>query len=316
MLRFGPLPSFDDVERSVWSTTLAVTLVLIALAIALLLRPVARQLRRIEGAAKAIAAGDLTARVDERRANAAKPLADAFNQMASRIETLLRTQRELLQAVSHELRTPLSRIRFAIDLVENAKTDEERQQRLRSLEAATDDLDELVDELLNYVRSESSESSGAPEPVVVEESIELLIQKHATLHPTIQFGVTHPKGQVSHHVIVDRHAFLRSIGNLLSNAGRYAKSRVDVEVHQEENLIAIDVNDVGVGVPAEEWQRILEPFVQLDKESNGGSVGLGLAVASRIVNQHGGTIEVATSDTGGCRMRTTWPRFDAPVAVS
>ena len=135
VVRFGPFPSFERIEQKAATTTLALVLLPAALAIALLLRPVARQLRKVEHAAQAIAAGDLSARVDERRVRSAKSLAHAFNHMASRTEALVRTQRELLQAVSHELRTPLSRIRFAIDLIETAKDDEERKRRLESLDA-------------------------------------------------------------------------------------------------------------------------------------------------------------------------------------
>ena len=157
VVRFGAFPSFERNEQKAAATALALVLLPAALAIALLLRPVAQQLRHVESAAKAIAAGDLSARVDPRRVHSTKPLAQAFNNMASRTETLVRTQRELLQAVSHELRTPLSRMRFAIDLIETAKDDAERRQRLDSLDAATEELDELVGELLSYVRMETAE---------------------------------------------------------------------------------------------------------------------------------------------------------------
>ena len=188
VVRFGPFPSFERTDQKAATTTLALVLLPVALAIALLLRPVARQLRHVEHAAQTIAAGDLTARVDERRVPSAKSLAHAFNDMASRTETLVRTQRELLQAVSHELRTPLSRIRFAIDLIATAKDDEERQRRLESLEAATEELDELVGELLSYVRAETTQPQFDLEPIALR-LFRVLIPKHAALHPAIQFDV-------------------------------------------------------------------------------------------------------------------------------
>ena len=88
LLRFGPFPNFARVERRALTTTLAMTLLLAGLAIAFLLRPVAQQLRTVEDAAKTIAGGDLSARVDERRLRAARPFAQAFNNMADRTETL------------------------------------------------------------------------------------------------------------------------------------------------------------------------------------------------------------------------------------
>ena len=116
--------------------------------------------------------------IDERRIRSAKPLAQAFNDMANRTEALVRTQRELLQAVSHELRTPLSRMRFAIDLIETAKTDAERRQRLDSLDMATEELDELVGELLSYVRMETTTPELDVEHVLLPDVLKFSCRPH------------------------------------------------------------------------------------------------------------------------------------------
>ncbi len=228
VIRCGPFPSFEKIEQKAATTTLAYVLLPAAFAIALLLRPVVLQLRRVENAAKSIAGGDLSARVDERRVRAAKPLAQAFNHMADRTETLVRTQRELLQAVSHELRTPLSRMRFAIDLIDTAKDGDERQQRLASLDAATEELDELVGELLSYVRIETTDPKLNREPIALQETLSVLVPKHAALHPSIQFELSDNIATGENVVLADRTGFQRALGNLLSNAARYGKSRVEV----------------------------------------------------------------------------------------
>ena len=310
VVRFGPFPSFERIEQKAATTTLALVLLPAAIAIALLLRPVARQLRRVEHAAQAIAAGDLSARVDERRVRSAKPLAQAFNNMASRTETLVRTQRELLQAVSHELRTPLSRMRFAIDLIETAKDDEERKQRLESLDAATEELDEIVGELLSYVRMETAEPRLDLEHVALQDTLDVLIPKYAALYPSIQFQASGNGGGEESIISADRTSFQRAIGNLVSNAGRYARSRVTVSMGQEDRATIVDVDDDGDGIPASEKDRIFEPFVRLEDDSNGNGAGLGLALVKRIVTQHGGTVQVLTSPLGGCKIRTTWPARD------
>jgi two-component system sensor histidine kinase RstB len=310
VVRFGPFPSFERIEQKAATTTLALVLLPAAVAIALLLRPVARQLRRVEHAAQAIAAGDLSARVNERRVRSAKPLAQAFNNMASRTEALVRTQRELLQAVSHELRTPLSRMKFAIDLIETAKDDEERKQRLESLDTATEELDELVGELLSYVRMETTEPQLDLEDLTLQDTLDVLIPKHAALHPSIQFEVSKDIGGKENVIIADRTSFQRAIGNLLSNAGQYAKSRVMISMERTDRATIVDVDDDGDGIPESERDRIFEPFVRLMNESNGHGAGLGLALVKRIVTQHGGSVDVLTSPLGGCRIRTTWPTRD------
>jgi len=307
-LLFGPFPDFDRGQKAA-TTTLALVLLPAALAIALLLRPVAQQLRHIENAAKAIAAGNLGARVDERNIGSAKPLANAFNDMAIRTEAMVRTQRELLQAVSHELRTPLSRMKFAIDLVGTAKDDNERIGRLNSIDAAAEEINELVDELLRYVTLETGAPTAQREPLAVTDTLKNLVHKYSELFPTVSFTVA---GDQQHEVMafVDQAGFQRALGNLMSNAGRHSRSQVIVSVTPNDQCITIDIDDDGSGIPENERKRVFEPFVRLDAQpiASPSGVGLGLAIVERIVTQNSGTVQVLTSPLGGCRVRTTWPK--------
>jgi two-component system sensor histidine kinase RstB len=307
VVRFGPFPSFENIGQKTATTTLGLVLLPVALAIALLLRPVARQLRHVEYAAKAIASGDLSTRVDERRLRAAKPLAEAFNHMADRTESLVRTQRELLQAVSHELRTPLSRMRFAIELIRTAEDDADRILRLESLDAATEELDELVGELLGYVRMETAEQTLSCEPIAVSDILEVLIPKQLAVYPNIDFQVIECESEQDETVYADRNGFQRVLENLLNNAGRYAKSRVTIHTKLTNSARIVDVDDDGTGIPESDRSRVFEPFVRLGDNTNGRGVGLGLALVKRIVTQHDGRVDVLTSPDGGCRIRTTWP---------
>ncbi len=307
VIRFGPFPSFQRVEQKAATTTLALVLLPAALAIAILLRPVAGQLRRVERAAKEIAAGNLGARVDERRVRAAKPLAQSFNNMASRTEALIRTQRELLQTVSHELRTPLSRMRFAIELISTTEDDDQRKRRLEELDRATEELDELVGELLTYVRMETTEPPLNLEFVSIWDMLNGLIPKYAALYPSVHFESDQmiANGEVA--ISADRRGFQRAMGNLLSNAGRHARAHVAVSVAAGNGFVTVDIDDDGTGIPESDRERVFEPFQRLDDHSNGHGVGLGLALVKQIVIQHGGNVTVLTSPLGGCRIRTTWP---------
>jgi two-component system sensor histidine kinase RstB len=307
VVRFGPFPNFERVGQKAATTTLALVLLPAALAIAVLLRPVAGQLRHVERAAKEIASGNFGARVDERRVRSAKPLAQSFNNMASRTEVLIRTQRELLQAVSHELRTPLSRMRFSIELIQSAKDGEQRKRRLDELDAATEELDELVGELLTYVRMETLEPQLNVEPISSRDIFDLLISQYAALYPCVRFEQSEMAGDGGSVIVAERTGFQRAMGNLLSNASRHAKSQVIVTVTSGTEFITVDVDDDGRGIPHSERERVFLPFQRLDDGANGSGVGLGLALVKRIVTQHGGNVEVLDSPLGGCRMRTRWP---------
>lgn len=307
VIRFGPYPSFERSDQKAATATLALVLLPAALAIALLLRPVTRQLRRLEQAAKTIASGDLSVRVEESRMRSARPLAIAFNDMADRTETLVRTQRELLQAVSHELRTPLARMRFAIDLIETAADEQERKRRLDSLDAATSELDELVAELLSYVRMETSEPRLTLEPIVVQEIVQNVFDHQTTLQPHVQFRFEQSDVNQPAIVVADRTGLRRVIGNLVGNAARFAREQVIVRFETQGEWICIAVDDDGIGIPASDRERVFNPFVRIDDGSNGSGAGLGLALVRRILKQHGGTATAAPSPLGGCRLSTLWP---------
>lgn len=303
VLAFGPLPEFDGPPIFEVILGVGAVLAICAVGIALLLRPVSRQFELVESTAQQIADGDLSARIGKEGRVGASKLAGAFNNMADRTETMVRTQGELLQAVSHELRTPLSRIHFAVDLIRTA-TSEEREEKLQALELASDDLDKIVGELMTYVRMENA-PAAEPSEVIVADVVDALFSKQSILTPDVEFargdGVNSGLS-----LTVDADGFDRAIHNLISNAAKYGGGRVQVEAQQTAEHVVIDVNDNGSGIPESDRSRVFDPFVRLS-QSSGTGVGLGLAIVRRIANRHGGTIEVDQSPLGGCRVRTKWP---------
>ena len=303
VLLFGPLPQPATPANYEVALGIGTVLAGIAIAIGFLLRPVLKQFQAVEGTAQQIAAGDLSARIDKEGRVGSSQLAGAFNNMADRTETMLRTQKELLQAVSHELRTPLSRIHFAIDLIRTAN-DQEREQKLEALELAADDLDNIVGELITYVRMENAPTCE-PTDVELAATIESIFEKQDLLTPNIQLekgpGVT-----ADLTLAVDAASFDRAIQNLLSNAAKYSTSHVRVDAARTDDAVVIDIDDDGPGVPEADRERVFDPFVRLSGASGTG-VGLGLAIVRRIARRHGGSIEILDSPLGGCRVRTTWP---------
>ena len=105
---------------------------------------------------------------------------------------------------------------------------------------------------------------------------------------------------------VDPAGFERVISNLVGNAVRYAESKVELQAEQSADSIVVTVDDDGPGIEAEDRDRVLDPFVKAEANSTG--VGLGLSIVRRILQQHEGTVVINASQTGGCRVTTTWPR--------
>lgn len=306
LVELGPLPRFVGPGRNQVLIGLGSVFLLVALAISILLRPIVRQFRTVELAALAIAAGDLSARIDvgKRKRNRGLPIIAAFNTMADQVESLLRSQKELLQAVSHELRTPLARIKFATELVRSAGNAEKREQRIDSIDEATDKLDDLVGELLDYTRHDAGTEIANREVVLLEDLIAEAVELHAPLYPAIAF-TTHVAPSTL-ELSTYRAGLLRAVGNLISNAGKYAKSKVHVSVHTQEDQVCIEVEDDGSGIAAADRELVFEPFKRLTGDSQPGS-GLGLALVRRICQRLGGRVSIDESSLGGARFTIRLP---------
>ncbi|MCG8651233.1 MAG: ATP-binding protein, partial [Pirellulales bacterium] len=254
---------------------------------------------------------------------AARPMAHAFNLMADRIEALLRSQRELLQAVSHELRTPLARIRFAAALVETANTEEDRNRRLQAIDDATQQLDDLVGELLTYIRAESG-STVEPELVSTRKLLHEAIDAHEPFRSALNLELAQDCDDLT--ILIDRRGLFRAISNLVRNSVRFARSKVTLSSKRDDDVIYIRVDDDGPGVAECDRERIFQPFVRLDESGEGS--GLGLALVQRIVGGQGGQVHVTQSPSGGARfeivlapgdpleMQSQLPTQDIPAVTS
>lgn len=301
-LLFGPLPRLPEPSVQEFLTGAGAVFAIAALLIALLLRPVAAQFQQVEEVATAIADGDLSARIEHPRDIQSTKLGRAFNDMASRTESLVRSQRELLQAVSHELRTPLARIHFAIDLIKEGD-EASRQERLDSITSAADDLDELVGELLSYVRLEG-EASKIVNALELGSIVQNVVAKYQPQCRKIQIEVGELLSRGDVVASVEPAAFERVVSNLVSNAIRFADSKIVISAEVADGLVVISVDDDGRGIPDDDRSRVLQPFVKSDGPA--GGVGLGLSIVQRIVDRHNGTLTLAKSPFGGCRVQTTW----------
>lgn len=265
-------------------------------------------LRRLEQTAKKITAGDLSARAEVRSKDAVGSLTITFNNMASRIEELLEHQRQLVQAVAHELRTPISSVRFDIEMGVNAAGIEEAIKSIRDIETDLEDLDNLVEELLVFSRYDSGRPTLNPVLVDVRRLINALIARLTPLYPGIHFDFSsHDAKELE--VKIDPHSFDRVMNNLVSNAARYAKKKVVVDVEFGEHELDIHVDDDGPGIPVGSRERIFEPFTRLDQSRSrtSGGVGLGLAIVRRIMKVNDGNVSVGISKLGGASFSIHWP---------
>ena len=286
-------------------SVIGIPILLVGPAIYFLIRPLDRRIHALSHVATRFGEGDLDIRAGTPQADAFGELTGAFNRMADQIKGLIEGQNELLRAVSHELRTPLARLFFMVDDAEAAKTGEEKNKQLGRIQKTLTDMNDLVEELLTFVRLEWKDDDAAREIISVRSAVEEMPEVAHDLRDDVTVEVSCGNETVE---VVPR-LFRRAILNLVTNAARHAGSRVWLRSWQENGTVILAVDDDGPGVPEAQRQRILMPFIRADesRSSRIGGVGLGLAIVSRVMSLHDGSVEVSDSPEGGARFLLKFP---------
>ena len=278
-------------------------LALVGLAVALGAYPVMRRLTlRLEALQRGVerwGAGDLSARIDTEGRDEVAFLARRFNHAAQRIETLMESHKSLLANASHELRSPLARIRMGLELIGVDKASPQRMEISRSIT----ELDQLIDEILLASRLDTKQADA--EPFEALDLTGLAAEECARVNAELQAELgTGPDAGRSLTVRGSPRLLRRLIRNLLENARRYTQGDITLELAQSaagsSQKAIVRVHDRGPGVPADQRNRIFEPFYRLPGASErDGGVGLGLALVKSISERHGGTVRCEARPGGG-----------------
>ncbi len=298
---------------------IGVVLLVLAVGSIPLARGITSPLERLTEAARALGDGDLTARAGVRAPGEVGELAAAFDEMAGRLERLVRGEKELLANVSHELRTPMARIRLALALAEEGDVARAR----KALAEIGDDLGELerlVEEILAAARLDLAGAGGLPlhrAPLDARALVEDAAARFRARHEArvLDLTVAEPLPAPA----ADAALLRRLLGNLLDNAAKYsdAAAPVTLSARAEGGALVLEVRDRGIGVADEDLPRLFTPFFRTDRSRarGTGGVGLGLALARRIAEAHGGQVTAARGPEAGMVFRVTLPAGDQPPAA-
>lgn len=281
----------------------------LAIAVWLWIRPVWRDLEAMRKTARALGEGHFEARAPQVRSRAFELLAETLNGMAERIQRLIATQKELSSAISHELRTPIARMRFALEMIAETESREERERLWKMMESDLDELDSLIDSSLTYARFEREQPEIHLGPVDFAEWLEDEIDSIRILGRTLTLTVDTSALPPGLRVQLDRKSLPYAIKNLLRNAIRYARTTIRVSAAIVGDQVQIHVDDDGIGIPPEERERVFSAFTRLDRsrDRSTGGYGLGLAIARLVMEMHGGTASADESPLGGARFTLAWP---------
>lgn len=217
-----------------------------------------------------------------------------FNQMQARIRQQLAERDRFVAAVSHDLRTPLTRLRLRTESLGDA-----RAQQLFRRDIA--EMDTMITSTLDYLRG----VAGAEAWVLLD--VQALVDSLADDQLAMGHRVT-VAGQAA-PLRVQAVALRRCLDNLVGNAIRYGGS-AEVTLHDAADALTIEVRDHGPGLPAEELERVMEPFYRVEASRNrqSGGAGLGLTIASDIARRHGGQLVLRNAAGGGLVAAAIFPR--------
>ena len=222
-------------------------------------------------------------------ANEVRAAGNAFLDMRARIERQIEQRTLMLSGVSHDLRTPLTRLKLSLSLLD----DEERMAMERDVE----DMERLIDEFLDFARGASE---GKPQPVDPVALVTRLVDDARRAERDVTLFMAEGEGMVD----LREAGIRRAVENLINNAVRYG-TKAEVSVLLTGKVLRIRVEDDGPGIPADQREDAVKPFVRLDEARNqnlGTGVGLGLSIATDIARAHGGTLRLGESDRlGGLR---------------
>jgi signal transduction histidine kinase len=268
---------------------------------AFIARRLTRPLGELVRVTQAIGNGDLAARVRLGRHQTGEvgALADSVNEMAVRIETMLREERELMAAVSHELRSPLARLRVLVELARSVPKSAAGEapapgtvERLAEIEREIVGIDVLIAKLLASSRLEFG--AARPQPLVANEAAARALEV-AGLAPELLVDETNGAS-----VEADPTLLARALGNLLENAAVHAGGAVRLAIRASDGVVRFEVSDRGPGFSREELTRAFEPFRRGASQGDGAaSLGLGLSLVARIARAHGGRAYAENEPSGG-----------------
>ncbi len=284
-----------------WPTRMVVALSILLFSVLVLtwiaVRWVTRPLSLLSDAAEALGRDIRHSPLEIHGPREVRQAAEAFNTMQQRLRRYIGDRARILSAISHDLKTPITRLRLRSELLED--------ERIRTdIETDLDHMEEMVLSTLDFMRGTES-----PESVQQIDMQALLESLQEDLGPLgIRFVI---RGEVTEPIRGRLLQLKRCLTNLLENGARHGTGSVWVELKELDDRLLIVVNSDGLPIPAEELEKLFEPFYRVEKSRSreSGGTGLGLGIARNIARGHGGELILKNLPEGGVAAELTLPRL-------
>jgi two-component system, OmpR family, sensor histidine kinase BaeS len=292
---------FDQYVVRVVLIGAAVGVIVGSLAAWWLVQRVLRPLERLTLATRAVAAGDLAARVPEPPDPELRRLAEAFNEMTATLQRVEQLRRSLVEDVAHELRTPLTSLRGFTEALADGVV-EPTPEMLRNVHEEIERLTRLVEGLDRLVRADSQPPRRALEAVdpsaLVSRALDLAAPELSSRGIQVRIE---QEGEPM-RLLADLDEIGQVVTNLIQNAARYTEEGGSITVrlrHEGSGWLRCSIENTGAPIPPDQLPLIWERLYRIDRSRSraSGGAGIGLAIVRQIVEAHGGTVG-ASSEHG------------------
>jgi two-component system osmolarity sensor histidine kinase EnvZ len=269
------------------------SLVLIGVAV-IFLRNQIKPILRLADAAESFGKGREVPNFRPRGAREVRRAAQAFIEMKTRVERAMEQRTAMLAGVSHDLRTVLTRFKLELALIKK-KTPE-----VEAMKKDVDEMARMLEAYLAFARGDLGEGAAPTDMAAFLDELKIDAERNGHRASVVFRGPP--------IVTVRPAAFKRCLGNLVSNAARFAPS-IAITGHRDHRWLTVTVDDDGPGIPPAMREEVFKPFLRLDDARNQdeGGTGLGLAIARDIARSHGGDIQLGDSPLGGLRATVRVP---------
>ncbi|MDQ3855365.1 MAG: HAMP domain-containing histidine kinase [Chloroflexota bacterium] len=244
-------------------------------------------------------------------------LAHSFNSLLDRLEKAFELQRRFVADASHELRTPLTSIRGNLDvLLLDPELSPSTREALRKVAAEAARLSRLVTNLLLLARAEAGQSKPRHQPVDLHDLVLETVGQVRGLAHSVSVRLAREEQAI---VTGDGDQIRQVLYNLLDNAVKFTPDggQVSVSVYPEDGWGKVEVRDSGIGIAADDLERVFERFYQAERSPRGTSgSGLGLSIVSWVVRAHGGRITAESKLGEGSTFAVWLPLYVKQPAVS